>query len=149
MNHNQYVGRHEAMKVPFLIFLALFLSFPMTGCGNRPKPGYQLHARFGNSQKLKIGDPVLMAGIQIGQVESIGPDPHSPGLRITMELNRSVTVKLDSVATIISISSSQKAIALAGGSSRAERAIHGASLNTPDTISEQQKKSTTPMATQP
>ena len=36
------------------------------------KRGYRLRARFNNVQELKVGDPVQMAGVEIGRVEKIG-----------------------------------------------------------------------------
>ena len=43
------------------------------------KRGYRLHALFHNVQDLKVGDPVKMAGVQIGRVRIDGEDDR--GLR--------------------------------------------------------------------
>ena len=53
-----------------LAFVAAIIVFEMVG-GLGLFRGYQLHARFNNVQELKVGDPVRMAGVNVGKVEDI------------------------------------------------------------------------------
>ena len=62
------------------------------------KPGYRLYALFNNVQELKTGNPVKMAGVQIGQVEKI--ELEKGKVKVTFKLNLAAEVKTDSVATI-------------------------------------------------
>jgi phospholipid/cholesterol/gamma-HCH transport system substrate-binding protein len=62
------------------------------------KPGYRVHALFKNVQELKAGDPVKMAGVQIGQVEKIKLT--NDEVKVTLKLNRDAELKSDSLATI-------------------------------------------------
>jgi hypothetical protein len=90
--------------------------------------GYHLHGWFRTLQTLKPGDPVIMAGVQIGYVASIALDPARAEMRVTMHIKRSVVVKTDSTATInLTSSPGQSAIVLDGGSASGRVA-------TPDSI---------------
>ncbi|HTV75624.1 MAG TPA: MlaD family protein, partial [Candidatus Baltobacteraceae bacterium] len=62
--------------------------------------GYNVSALFDTAQDLKVGDPVKMAGIEIGQVENIQPDYADSKVKITMKLHSDAIVKTDSKATI-------------------------------------------------
>lgn len=60
--------------------------------------GYPVSARFATVQDLKVGDPVKMAGVNIGRVEDI--QLTNSAVSVTMKLRDSVAVKTDSKATI-------------------------------------------------
>lgn len=62
------------------------------------KPSFLLRARFNNVQELKEGDPVRMAGVQIGRVQVIAIS--SEDVEVTMRLTRPEQVKTGSKATI-------------------------------------------------
>lgn len=62
------------------------------------KRGYRVHALFNNVQDLKVGDPVKMAGVQIGQVEKIRLTNNT--VKVTLKLDRDAAVKTDSLATV-------------------------------------------------
>lgn len=62
------------------------------------KRGYRLHALFQNAQDLKVGDPIKMAGVQIGQVDRI--ELAQGKVKVTLKLERHAEVKTDSVASI-------------------------------------------------
>jgi phospholipid/cholesterol/gamma-HCH transport system substrate-binding protein len=66
-----------------------------------PKSGYFVQAKFDNIGDLKAGSPVSMAGVRIGEVESVGFDPQDykavVGLRIE---NRYDQIPDDSDASI-------------------------------------------------
>lgn len=121
----------HTMKVPFFALLVAVTIFNNVGCGKKPQPGYHLYARFSTVQTLRVGDPVIMAGLQIGHVQSIVLDPTGGGTVVRMEIKRSVVVKTDSTATINSTPSpGRSSIVLDGGSPDAPAALEGVILKT-------------------
>ena len=63
--------------------------------------GYRLHALFNNVQELKVGDPVKMAGVQIGKVESVRLDKEALNkVRVTLRIQKDKIVRTDSKAAI-------------------------------------------------
>jgi len=62
------------------------------------KPRFLVRARFNNVHELKQGDPVKMAGVQIGRIQSISIE--GDGVEVTMRLTRPKQVKTGSNATI-------------------------------------------------
>jgi phospholipid/cholesterol/gamma-HCH transport system substrate-binding protein len=62
------------------------------------KRGYRLHALFSNIQDLKIGDPVKLAGVQVGRVDHIGLTNNQ--VLVTLRLNSDVSVRTDSRAAV-------------------------------------------------
>ncbi|SPE52574.1 Mammalian cell entry related domain protein [Verrucomicrobia bacterium] len=65
--------------------------------------GYSLNALFTNVQDLKKGDPVKMAGVEIGRVEDIKLEATNDEVRVIMRLKGKADdtpVKTDSMATI-------------------------------------------------
>jgi phospholipid/cholesterol/gamma-HCH transport system substrate-binding protein len=62
------------------------------------KRGFRLRARFATVQELKKGDPVKVAGVQVGTVEAI--DFVADRVEVAMKLKSRTAVKTDSVASI-------------------------------------------------
>jgi phospholipid/cholesterol/gamma-HCH transport system substrate-binding protein len=62
------------------------------------KPGIRLRARFKTIQELKVGDPVKLAGVQIGRVEDIALS--DDGVEVTMKIKPNTKVRTNSRATI-------------------------------------------------
>ncbi len=60
--------------------------------------GYHVNALFANVRQLRIGDPVRMAGVQIGRVDGIALTNNR--VRVTMKLDKDATVRTDSKAAI-------------------------------------------------
>jgi len=81
-----------------LIALAAVLVVEILGGIQRFGSGDRVHALFSTVQELKIGDRVKMAGVEVGRVEDI--ELADNAVRVTMQLNRGVKVKTDSIATI-------------------------------------------------
>jgi phospholipid/cholesterol/gamma-HCH transport system substrate-binding protein len=81
-----------------LAFVAAAVVFEMLGGSGVFKRGYPLRARFDNVQELKVGDPVRMAGVEIGRVEKI--DLADNKVEVTFNVRQSARVKTDSVASI-------------------------------------------------
>jgi phospholipid/cholesterol/gamma-HCH transport system substrate-binding protein len=82
-----------------LALIALIFIIEMVGGLEFFKRGYLVQTRFSNALELKAGDPVKMAGVQIGRVEMIDFDNNK--VVVTMKINRrAAQVKTDSTATI-------------------------------------------------
>ena len=60
--------------------------------------GYLVRSRFDNIQELKEGDPVKMAGVDVGHVEKIQLSTNK--VEVTLSINRKTSVKTDSKAAI-------------------------------------------------
>ena len=122
---------NHTMKAPLFALLVAVTIFSTVGCGKATPPGYHLSARFNFNtvRTLTVGDPVMMAGHQIGQVEAIVLDPTPPGTSVTMQINHSVVVKVDSVASIKGTAPPRRNfITLEGGSATAVVAKDGSIL---------------------
>jgi phospholipid/cholesterol/gamma-HCH transport system substrate-binding protein len=81
-----------------LAFVAAVIILEMVGSLDIFHRGYPLRARFNNVQELKKGDPVRMAGVDIGRVENI--DIADSKVEVTLRVRSSAKVKTDSKATI-------------------------------------------------
>jgi phospholipid/cholesterol/gamma-HCH transport system substrate-binding protein len=81
-----------------LAIIAAFLLLELVGGLSFFKKGDTLRTRFNNVQELKSGDPVKMAGVQIGRVEKLGLSTN--GVEVSFRVDPSAEVKTDSVATI-------------------------------------------------
>jgi phospholipid/cholesterol/gamma-HCH transport system substrate-binding protein len=81
-----------------LAFVAAIIVFDMVGGLEFFKKGYRLRARFANVQELKAGDPVRMAGVDIGRVEKI--DFADGRVEVTMKVQDKAKVRTNSKASI-------------------------------------------------
>src|SRR5579872_4611196 len=81
-----------------LAMVAAFIILELVGNVNIFKPGFHLRARFNNIQNLKVGDPVKMAGVPVGQVAKITLETNK--VELVLRLNRNAPVRTDSKATI-------------------------------------------------
>ncbi len=91
------------------------------------KKGYHIHALFKNVQELKVGDPVKMAGVQKGRVESITLS--NAMVNVSMNLEKDAEVKTDSKATVrFTGLMGQNFVALDFGTASGVRAENGAIL---------------------
>jgi phospholipid/cholesterol/gamma-HCH transport system substrate-binding protein len=61
---------------------------------------YPLNARFESTSGLKIGASVEMAGVQIGQVETISLDPESKMALVRVKIQDGITLKEDVIASV-------------------------------------------------
>lgn len=125
------IAAYHIMKAPLLAILAVVITCSAVGCGKTAPPGYHLSARlnYNTVRTLTVGDPVMMAGHQVGQVEAIVLDSAPPRVNIKMKINRSVVVKTDSVASVNASSApDQSCITLSGGSATAPAAAEGSIL---------------------
>jgi phospholipid/cholesterol/gamma-HCH transport system substrate-binding protein len=81
-----------------LAMIAAFIVLELIGGVNIFKPGYHLRAQFNNIQELKVGDPVKMAGVPVGQVERINLGENK--VEVLLRLNKDAPIKTDSKATV-------------------------------------------------
>jgi phospholipid/cholesterol/gamma-HCH transport system substrate-binding protein len=81
-----------------LAFVAAVIILEMVGSLDLFHRGYHLRARFNNVQELKEGDPVRMAGVDIGKVEKI--DFADTKVEVTLKVRNTAKVRTDSKATI-------------------------------------------------
>lgn len=85
--------------------LALFVSvliLEMVGAFDFFKGGYSIQASFKNAQELKKGDPVKIAGVEVGRVEEVELDRIHNLACVTMKIQKRYTnsIPLDSKAVI-------------------------------------------------
>lgn len=50
---------------------------------------------------LKVGDPVRVAGIEVGRVTAVGIDPKTLAVRISFTVSKSLTIYSDAVAAVM------------------------------------------------
>jgi phospholipid/cholesterol/gamma-HCH transport system substrate-binding protein len=81
-----------------LALIAAFLIMEMIGSFDFFKRGIRVHAQFSTVQELKEGDPVKMAGVQVGRVEKI--DLLEDKVDVTMKLNKPDNVRTDCKAIV-------------------------------------------------
>jgi len=60
--------------------------------------GYQLQAAFSNGSGLRRGTPVVIAGVEIGRVESVGLEDYEAKVRIVVQPG--VALQTDTIASI-------------------------------------------------
>jgi phospholipid/cholesterol/gamma-HCH transport system substrate-binding protein len=81
-----------------LALIAAFIILEMLGGAKFLKRGYHVHGLFRNVQELKVGDPVKLAGVQIGQVEKIALTNNE--VKVSMKINRDANIRTDSKAMV-------------------------------------------------
>jgi phospholipid/cholesterol/gamma-HCH transport system substrate-binding protein len=112
-----------------LAIIAAVIIFELIGGLDFFRAGHPVRARFGNIQELKVGDPVRMAGVQIGQVENIALRENR--VEVTMKLTKPEMVKTDSVASVRFVGlMGQNYVAIDFGSPHAPQAAADALLET-------------------
>ena len=112
-----------------LALVAAFIILEMIGGIDFFKGGYRLRARFNDILELKEGDPVKMAGVQIGRVEHVGIASNK--VEVTFKINREAEVKTDSKATVkFTGLMGQNYLAIDFGTAASPKAAPGAILET-------------------
>ncbi len=83
-----------------LCFIVAVIVLEMAGVADYFKPGYRIHANFTSVGELKKGDPVKMAGVEIGRVEDISLTNEL--VRVSMKIRKAdAQIRTDSKATIL------------------------------------------------
>jgi phospholipid/cholesterol/gamma-HCH transport system substrate-binding protein len=83
-----------------LALVALFLVLETIGGLSFFKKSVRVQALFNNVQELKEGDPVKMAGVEIGKVEEIALGQNKVRVKMRLDEKKSTGVKTDSTATV-------------------------------------------------
>src|SRR5256885_15717988 len=101
-NRTLEIGTGMFVLLGFAALFFLTTQLPASGLKlGSAKHGFHLTAEFDNIGDLKVGSPVTMAGVRIGDVESIRFDPRSfkavVGLRVGSQYNQ---IPDDSFASI-------------------------------------------------
>lgn len=116
------------------IFFALALVvavviLQLIGAADFFKPGYTVSASFKNAQELQKGDPVKIAGVEIGSVEKVSLES---GLAlVVMKINSRFEIKNDARATIkFTGLMGQNFVAIDGGTPAGTRVVAGGTLET-------------------
>ena len=60
--------------------------------------GYEVQAAFSNGSGLRRGTPVVIAGVEIGRVESVGLEDYEAKVRVVIQ--QGVTLQGDTIASI-------------------------------------------------
>ena len=112
-----------------LALVVAFIVLEVVGGFDFFKRGRHLHARFENVQELKEGDPVKMAGVEVGRVSRI--ELERDRVKVTMKIHENAAVKTDSTAMIrFAGLMGQNFVFLDFGSADAPLAADGAILTT-------------------
>ncbi len=95
----------ETVLGGFVLLGALvFLVFSYSKGDAGQVSGYKISANFSKIGGLKIGDPVQISGVKVGQVASVELDPKTYLAKVTMEIEDDIKVPDDSAAAISSAS---------------------------------------------
>src|SRR5690349_4679863 len=92
-NRTLEIGTGLFVLLGFAALFFLTTQLPSSGLKlGGSKSGYHVTAEFDNIGDLKVGSPVTMAGVRIGEVDNIRVDPKSfraiVGLRIDSQYNQ-------------------------------------------------------------
>lgn len=94
-----FVGLFVIMAAVALLILALRVS-GLTDLDTAS--GYEIHAEFDNIGGLKMGAPVTIAGVKVGEIDSIKLDPETFRAEVSMEIyNGTTKIPVDSSASIL------------------------------------------------
>jgi phospholipid/cholesterol/gamma-HCH transport system substrate-binding protein len=101
-NHTLEIGTGLFVLLGFCALAFLTTQLPGSGLQlSGGAPSYTVSAEFDDIGGLKVGAPITMAGVRIGQVNSIAIDPADYRARVTMSIeNRYAQVPDDSNAAI-------------------------------------------------
>jgi len=112
-----------------LVLIASLIVIEMVGGLEFFKGGYHVSAQFNNISDLKPGDAVKMSGVTVGRVDKI--ELADGKVLVSLRLNKNVTIKTDSIATIrFTGLMGQNYVAVDFGSPKGMVALDGAVLAT-------------------
>ena len=78
----------------------IYLSVVISGVSGFNSNGYRLMAKFENSSGLKRGASIEIAGVKVGEVDTITLDPESQESKIWLAIDNGVEIQDDAVASI-------------------------------------------------
>jgi len=110
-----------------LVVIAAFIIFELLGGASLFRSGQEFRAQFNTVKDLKVGDPVKLAGVQVGRVKSVAI--RDQRVEVTLQLDPAAAVRTDSVASVqFTGLMGQNFVSLTFGSENAPRASSGALL---------------------
>jgi len=110
-----------------LALIVAVIILEMVGTADLFKKTYEIQTTFKNVQELKKGDPVKLAGVQIGRVEKI--ELIRSQAKVTMKIDNAYKLKTDSKATIkFTGLMGQNFISIEGGTPDAPEIVRGGLL---------------------
>lgn len=92
------------MGLVVLAGAAIFAGLVYQASDIKSADGYLLHAEFGTTGGLSVGDEVRLSGIKIGQIVGQSLDPVTYAARIDMRIDEAVKLPSDSSARITAAS---------------------------------------------
>lgn len=92
------------MGLVVLAGAAIFAGLVYQASDIKSADGYLLHAEFGTTGGLSVGDDVRLSGIKIGQIVGQSLDPVTYSARIDMRIDDTVQLPSDSSARITAAS---------------------------------------------
>jgi len=112
-----------------LALIAAVMILELAGTRDLFHKGFRVRARFDNIQELKDGDPVRMAGVEVGHVEQI--QLRSNRVEVVLSVAKGAAVKTDSKASIKFVGlMGQNYVSIGFGSPDAPRAEPNTLLDT-------------------
>jgi phospholipid/cholesterol/gamma-HCH transport system substrate-binding protein len=114
-----------------LALIVLFLIMEVIGSFDYFKRGIRVEAYFDSIKELRVGDPVRLAGYNVGRVAAIDVAPDRNRLRVILKLDDVRGVKTDSQASIqFAGLMGQNFVGLTFGSAEAPVLTEGSSIKT-------------------
>jgi phospholipid/cholesterol/gamma-HCH transport system substrate-binding protein len=98
-------GRNPAEVITGAVVLLLaagFLGYAVASTGRTSVSGYELSARFSSIDGLSTGSDVRVAGVRVGRVTGTAIDPTTYQAVVSMDVQTSVKLPLDSSAAVTS-----------------------------------------------
>jgi phospholipid/cholesterol/gamma-HCH transport system substrate-binding protein len=86
-NHTLEIGTGLFVLLGFAALFFLTTQLPSSGLKLNETSGYRVTAEFDNVGDLKAGSPVSMAGVRIGEVETVGFNPKTYKAVATMRID--------------------------------------------------------------
>ncbi len=77
-----------------------FVAYAMVTGDATPTGSYKIKAKFTAIDGIDVGDPVLMAGLQVGTVSSLALDTDNFLVEVTMDVQRGLEMFTDSFAAV-------------------------------------------------
>ncbi len=97
--HSIKVGLYTVLIMALLV--AVYVVRRNIALHNEESSHYSLRARFGRTDGLSVGDPVRLAGIDVGKIINAEIDPNYKAV-LTLEIRDGVNIPSDSSASIVS-----------------------------------------------
>ena len=97
--HSIKVGLYTVLIMALLV--AVYVVRRDIALHNEESSHYSLRARFGRTDGLSVGDPVRLAGIDVGKIINAEIDPNYKAV-LTLEIKDGVNIPSDSSASIVS-----------------------------------------------